>query len=627
VTVPHQPHQPHQPSRPDVDPDEDLLLHPDPACAADAAGTEHLLRCWVREAAVPRPPGGAPLVVELGGGLRLSVPVRYWSACGWHRFGAAELATSDGATRRPADAVTVAALLARAAGPQVGPPDGTAAPAAEVADLTGRVADSVRRTARHLAERRARSEPPPGTSAFLDSEQALLLGHPLHPTPKSREGIGDAEAAAYSPELRGSFRPHWFSVDRAIAASDSALPRSADELLAEAYGGRPPGEGRVLLPVHPWQAREATQRPAVRDLLERGVLRDLGPGGGAPWFPTSSLRTVHRPGDAFMLKLSLGLRITNSRRENLRKELERGVEVSRLLDSGLGAQWRAAEACAGTDFGIVRDPAWLAVDVPGVHGLDVMLRDNAFGPHERAYCLAGLVAECPYRGADGRPAHSRLAALLHGLARRSGRPLRTVAIEWFLRYLDCVVLPICWLDGHAGVALEAHQQNTLVLLDPAGWPAGGRYRDNQGYYFRTSRIAELDARLPGIGRRSESFVEDSVVDERFSYYLGTNHILGLVGAFGAQRLADEELLLAALRRFLAAAAVRSRSTLPQRMLDASTLRCKANLLTRLRGLDELVGPVETQSVYVTVPNPVAAVGRAAAPGYAVPSNTPAGAPR
>ncbi|MFK4273836.1 ferric iron reductase, partial [Streptomyces milbemycinicus] len=99
-----------------------------------------------------------------------------------------------------------------------------------------------------------------------------------------------------------------------------------------------------------------------------------------------------------------------------------------------------------------------------------------------------------------------------------------------------------------------------------------------------------------------------VVDERFAYYLGVNNVLGLIGAFGAQRLADERVLLAAFRRFLADAASgpgRTRSPLPARLLETPTLRCKANLLTRLRGLDELVGPVDTQSVYVTIANPLA----------------------
>ncbi len=182
-----------------------------------------------------------------------------------------------------------------------------------------------------------------------------------------------------------------------------------------------------------------------------------------------------------------------------------------------------------------------------------------------------------------------------------------MAAEWFLRYLRHVVRPVLWLDAHAGIALEAHQQNTLLLLDADGWPAGARYRDNQGYYFRESRRAELDARLPGIGARSDTFVADRVTDERFAYYLAINNVFGVVGALGSQQLADERLLLAAFRRFLADAAsdpALRHGPLPALLLDSPVLRCKANLLTRLHGLDELVGPVDTQSVYVTITNPL-----------------------
>jgi siderophore synthetase component len=307
-----------------------------------------------------------------------------------------------------------------------------------------------------------------------------------------------------------------------------------------------------------------------------------------------------------MLKLSLGVRITNSRRDNLRKELHRGVEVHRLLRGGLGRCVRAEHP----GFDIVRDPAWLAVDAPDgtpVRGLDVVLRHNPFGATDDVSCLAALCAPVPACARRPGEPVSRLAALVIRLATRTGRPLAVVCVEWFLRYLECVVRPVLRLDGEAGVALEAHQQNTLLLLDADGWPSGGRYRDNQGYYFRASRRAELEALLPGVGGRSDTFVDDSVTDERFAYYLGVNNVLGLIGAFGSQGLADERLLLAAFRRFLADAATgpgRTRSTLPARLLEEPRLRCKANLLTRVHGLDELVGPVATQSVYVTVANPV-----------------------
>ncbi|WP_336320595.1 IucA/IucC family protein [Streptomyces lavendofoliae] len=573
----------------------DPLDHPDAHRAADAATVENLLRCWVRETGLARP-ADRTLRVPLGAsGTALLVPVHYWSPTGWHRFGPPVL---DGAppTAPPVDAVTVAALIGRESGPAGDHQEGT--------DLVGRVADSVRRTAGFIAHRRRHPGPTADADLFLTAEQSLLLGHPLHPTPKSREGLTDSEARLYSPEVNGSFPLHWMAVDRSVLATDSAWTeqgraRSADHLTARLATGLALPGGTAALPLHPWQARDLLHRPAVAELLSAGLLHDLGP-HGAPWHPTSSVRTVHRPGAPVMLKLSLGVRITNSRRENLRKELHRGVEVHRLLRTGLAEQWQAAHP----GFDIVRDPAWLGVDTPcgePVPGLDVVLRHNPFALGDDAVCLAGLTAPRPWPGSSRM--RSRLAVIVSRLAARTGRPTGAVAAEWFLRYLDQVVRPVLWLDGTAGVALEAHQQNTLVILDPEGWPRGGRYRDNQGYYFRESHREALERRLPGIGARSDTFVPDDVTDERFAYYLGINNVLGLIGAFGAQRLADEQLLLAAFRQFLTTSTALG-SPLPARLLESPTLRCKANLLTRLHGLDELVGPVDTQSVYVTVANPL-----------------------
>ncbi|WP_189780724.1 IucA/IucC family protein [Streptomyces capitiformicae] len=637
-----------------LEPVADPLDHPDPHTAAQTAAVENLLRCWVREHDLTSSIDGTLRIPLPTTGTTLLVPIHYWSPTGWHRFGPPHLAGAP-ACAPPVDAVTVAALLAREAAARGTHEPGShalrptaahrsASVTTDQLDLVGRVADSARRVAVFIAERRARAVD--STDLFLAAEQALVLGHPLHPTPKSREGLSDAEARLYSPELRGSFPLHWLAVAPSVLSTDSAWTERgrvvpAEQLTARLAGtGLPLPDGYAALPLHPWQLREVRHRSAVAALLDAGLLRDLGP-HGSPWHPTSSVRTVHRTGAPAMLKLSLGLRITNSRRENLRKELHRGVEVHRLLRTGLARQWQAAHP----GFDIVRDPAWLAVTAPDgdpVPGLDVAIRHNPFGPGDDASCLAGLVSPRPYahgqlqartssepqESHDGRqpqhpsgpsrqrsvsPPHerpitgSRLADVVTRLAARTGRPRGAVAAEWFLRYLEQVVRPVLWLDSEAGIALEAHQQNTLLLLDPDGWPVGGRYRDNQGYYFRESRRADLDARLPGIGEHSDTFVSDEVTDERFAYYLGINNVLGLIGAFGSQRLANEQLLLAAFRRFLtdvATGPARLSTTLPAHLLDSPVLRCKANLLTRLHGLDELVGPVDTQSVYVTIANPL-----------------------
>ncbi|MFJ7967407.1 IucA/IucC family protein [Streptomyces sp. NPDC096324] len=640
---------PERPGRPTVDPLGllDLLDHPDTRTAAQAAAVENLLRCWVRENDLAAPDDGTLRIALPASGAALLVPVRHWSPSGWHRFGLPRLAGAP--QQAPSvDAVTVAALLARQtapgtpaaetlhAAPSDAPEAGAGAgagggggaageadarhvdsPAGEGADLVGRVADSVRRTAVFIRDRREHPADP--SDHFLAAEQALLLGHPLHPTPKGRDGLSETEGRLYSPELRGSFPLHWMAVAPSVLASDSAWTERGRPVSAEQLTLRLAGPGLALpegcsavLPLHPWQMREVGQRPETAALLDAGLLRDLGP-HGTPWHPTSSVRTVYRSGAPAMLKLSLGLRITNSRRENLRKELHRGAEVHRLLRGGLFEQWQSVHP----GFDIVRDPSWLAVDDRDgnpLSGLDVMIRHNPFAPTDDVGCVAGLVSPRPYaRLGTHSPAErgpfmsSRLTEVVTGLAGRTGRPRGAVATEWFLRYLEQVVRPVLWLDSEAGIALEAHQQNTLLLLDADGWPVGGRYRDNQGYYFRESRRAELDHRLPGIGAHSDTFVSDEVTDERFAYYLAINNVFGLIGAFGSQRLADEALLLAAFRRFLGGVIngpARLRTPLPALLLDSPVLRCKANLLTRLHGLDELVGPVDTQSVYVTIANPL-----------------------
>ncbi|MEU0935642.1 IucA/IucC family protein [Embleya sp. NPDC005971] len=578
------------PSAVRTDPEADHLDAPQARRAADGATVECLLRCWVRERALPRPQSSM-LSIELPAiGRTITVPVRYWSPAGWHRFGAPHLVDEG-----PLNAVTLALLLGDEASAS-----GTPAAGEACGDTAIRVADSVTHTERYIAHRRAHPEDPPGTTPFLATEQSLVLGHPMHPTPKSRDRLDPDEDAAWSPELRGSFALHWFAADADLVAQDSALEREAADVLAEFAGELRAPEGTVLVPAHPWQARDLPGRAHLRALFESGRLRALGP-AGAPWHPTSSVRTVYRPDAQVMLKLSLGLRITNSRRENLPKELLRGIEVHRLLRSGLEHELRLAHP----EFDIVRDPAWLSVAPPEpfprqdrpAAGLELVLRANPFGPRQRVSCVAALVAERPGIGP------SRLARYVHALAERGERSLASVAEEWFERYLAVVAEPVLWLDRHAGVALEAHHQNTLVLLDADGWPVGGRYRDNQGYYFRASRAADLARRLPAAGVASDTLVADEIADERLAYYLGVNNLLGLIGAFGAQGLIEESVLLARLRTLLAAHAPTCGAA--RSLLTDPRPRCKANLMTRLHGLDELVGPVATQSIYVHIRNPLA----------------------
>jgi siderophore synthetase component len=581
----------------DRPPGSDPLQVGSARAAAEHAHLEALLRCWTRETGLPVHPG--PLQVALPAtGLTLVTDVRYASITGWHRFGPVRLQRTDGADVGPADPVLAVALIAMEASVRGGVlPSGI--PPGELADLVERTADSVRRVAAFLAGFKAGAHHP-CRDAFLDAEQALLLGHLHHPAPKNRDGITPAEAAAWSPELHGSFRLHWFAADPAVVSQD-AVPD------CPALGGRDTAalfadlaefadhRGRVLVPAHPWQARDVLRRPRVAALVEAGLLEPLGE-RGAPWHPTSSVRTVYRPGIAVMLKLSLGLRITNSRRELTRNELRRGVEIHRLLDLG----YLASTAAAHPSLSIVRDPGWLAVDHPQqpggpkLNGLDVVVREV---PEQicELRALVGLVAPRPQRGL------SRLSELV--------TTSRLDPTAWVASYTDLVLVPMLHLYAATGIGLEAHQQNTLVRIGEDGQVRGAAFRDNEGYYLAASRLPEL-LRARGATDSALMVVDDRIVEDRMCYYLLRNQAMAVVGCLAVDGLAGELELLEALAGQLRAAlpelaaAGPDGDRLARRWLTAATLPCKANLFTRLHGIDEVQAPLDAQSVYLDTPNPL-----------------------
>ncbi|ADB32245.1 IucA/IucC family protein [Kribbella flavida DSM 17836] len=551
--------------------------------AAVAAHLNAILRCYTREASVPVTPGRLALQA---GGAEVTAEVLHASPTGLHLFTDVLV---DGSAPSPEDLVR---LLAADADP------------AEVDDLAARTAESVRNVATFLAGSEATDAAPVnagenagnGLGRFLAYEQALVVGHQHHPAAKSRDGLSGAELAAYSPELGGRFAVHWFEVDAELVSSDQVAGapslQGLDALqLMAALAGVTPAAGAALVPAHPWQAQSLLQRPRVAALVREGRVKPLGP-LGAQWYPTSSLRTVYHPDLPVMLKLSLGLRITNSRRESTPTELRRGLEINRLLD----AAYDAGTATAHPGFSIVRDPAWVALDEggPTLTGLDVAVREVPADVDSYA-CLAGLVAP-----------------RLGGVSRLSALPgVQEDPKAWVAAYVDQVLVPMLALYAETGIGLEAHQQNTLVRLDDAGRVIGGAYRDNQGYYLATSHLKSL---LAVTGERDSTLavVDDAIVDDRLTYYLLHNQALAVVGALGVDGVADELALLDVVRERLAdalpglKAAGPDGDRLAQRWLTADELPCKANMLTRLKGIDEVVAPLDAQSVYLQIPNPLRA---------------------
>lgn len=441
--------------------------------------------------------------------------------------------------------------------------------------------------------------------SFIEAEQGLIAGHGIHPCPKSRDGMTEEESRRYSPEFAASFPLRWFAVAREVyhtghsdgsPAAQEAIEAVEGELLT-VLRGRLPGADVAFIPVHPWQADAMLKQADVAALVVAGKLVDCGE-LGKPWFPTSSVRTIYRPDAPYMLKLSLGVGITNSVRINLARELLRGDDMYRFRASPL---WQdLVRDYPGMNW--MPDPAYMGVAVNGmvIDGLSLTIRENPFygaNQDRNVTPIAALCEHLPERG-------SRLGALIRDRASIEHRSLDAVAQDWFSRFLTVFVKPVLVLYLRHGIAVEAHQQNVLVEIAD-GYPVAAFYRDNQGFFHHERAHAALNAAIAGIGIKSESVFGEDHVDARIVYYTFINSVLGIIGGLGREGLVNEQVLIYRFRALLLELDRQNgnQSGLVEKML-APVLQCKANLKTRLAQMDELVGPMETQSVYLEIDNPL-----------------------
>ena len=292
--------------------------------AAAAAATETLLNCYMREGgawhalpasdvpAVARPAQIDAIVLPLRDArTTLIARVERFSPTHRHRFRLPVEIAVDCGEPVAAGLETVAALLV---GELASRPGAGGAP--DPGALLARIWASIDAVGGFLAARADEIDALWSAQplSFIAGEQALLLGHMLHPTPKSRSEMSGAQLKAYAPETAARFQLHWLAVDAGLVEHDSATgtpaPLLAERLLrddpavdAGALDDALAGLGeRILLPVHPWELGHLRRSDAVvAALLQDGALVDLGPLGG-PVAATTSVRTVYNPDWPWQLK-------------------------------------------------------------------------------------------------------------------------------------------------------------------------------------------------------------------------------------------------------------------------------------------------------------------------------------
>ncbi|WP_346535009.1 IucA/IucC family protein [Acinetobacter sp. 8_A20231192] len=440
---------------------------------------------------------------------------------------------------------------------------------------------------------------------FIESEQALILGHSMHPAPKSRNGFVHEDWLKFSPEHAGKTQLHYWLVHQNYIAEGCATEQPISDQVKDAIRWYL-SESDLnllkthvefkLLPLHPWQARYLQGKPWFEQLKQTGQLIDIGLRGWQ-FSPTTSIRTLASFNAPWMVKTSLSVMITNSIRVNLAKECHRGEISYRLWHSDLGK--KILKQCP--TLKAVNDPAWIALQIDGeiINETICIFRDQPFAVQQQVTCIASLCQDHPNKELN------RFNALFDQIAQKNQQTnFKEIALDWFDHFLKIGLAPLMYVYHKYGMAFESHQQNVLLELED-GLPKNLWLRDNQGFYYIEEFATEIVEALPDLLEKAHAVGPKDFVDERFSYYFFGNTLFGLINAIGATGyISEDELLIHLQQNLLQLLEQYPDSTLLQGLLFNDSLPYKGNLLTRLHELDELIAPLEHQSVYVQLPNPL-----------------------
>ncbi|MDC4547826.1 siderophore biosynthesis protein [Acinetobacter baumannii] len=440
---------------------------------------------------------------------------------------------------------------------------------------------------------------------FIESEQALILGHSMHPAPKSRNGFVHEDWLKFSPEHAGKTQLHYWLVQQNYIAEGCATEQPISDQVKDAIRWYL-SESDLnllkthvefkLLPLHPWQARYLQGKPWFEQLKQTGQLIDIGLRGWQ-FSPTTSIRTLASFNAPWMVKTSLSVMITNSIRVNLAKECHRGEISYRLWHSDLGK--KILKQCP--TLKAVNDPAWIALQIDGeiINETICIFRDQPFAVQQQVTCIASLCQDHPNKELN------RFNALFDQIAQKNQQTnFKEIALDWFDHFLKIGLAPLMYVYHKYGMAFESHQQNVLLELED-GLPKNLWLRDNQGFYYIEEFATEIVEALPDLLEKAHAVGPKDFVDERFSYYFFGNTLFGLINAIGATGyISEDELLIHLQQNLLQLLEQYPDSTLLQGLLFNDSLPYKGNLLTRLHELDELIAPLEHQSVYVQLPNPL-----------------------
>jgi len=442
-----------------------------------------------------------------------------------------------------------------------------------------------------------------GEERFYSAEQSLVYGHPFHPTPKSSQGFSAEDLAKYAPELGASFVLHYFACAPEIVQESFLQKESSDQswfpkqvLEAAQLRLGSSWEQYRLLPCHPWQAEHVKKWPEVQQLLDKGLLVDLGLLGERV-YPTSSVRTVWDPGHLYFFKLPLNVRITNFIRVNPLDQLERTMDASRVLHY-------LSEKLKFSQFTILQEVGYRTLAFDGLteeqrgrlaESFGVIVRENPVSSpvdKEVPLVVASLLEQPPHADVPPMIEALRMAARNH-----ADQDHHEFIENWLKQYLEVSLVPLLWLFCEHGVSIEAHVQNSMIALRD-GWPVHFYVRDLEGVSIGRNyakKQSMFDGRLT---ESSPVLYTEEEAWNRFKYYVVVNHMGHLIHTLAYYLSTDESALWKVVADVIQTTDVLQQSangSYLRDLVENEGLPAKANLISCFHQRGET-------PLYVTIPN-------------------------
>ncbi len=257
-----------------------------------------------------------------------------------------------------------------------------------------------------------------------------------------------AEVLAYAPE-------HHPVVGLALVAVPADRWQGTGDWPQELRDG-----DTVLMPLHPWQRDHVLPHQTGLTVVDRTIAAR----------PLLSMRTLS-PLDALSgchIKTALDVQVTNYRRTISPAEVADGPPLSELVTAVVD------KAGHGESLRILRELAGGAIRVDGTPSAS----------------LAAMIRESGERHLGSQEIAVPLTAV-HGTG---ARMVSADPVTWLAEFAGLVLPPALTLLS-LGVALEAHGQNTLVVLRD-GRPVRVLYRDLDGVRIHPGRLARHGFSLP-----------------------------------------------------------------------------------------------------------------------------------